>query len=177
MIARHSALGLTLLLAGAAPGLAQESGMQQPVLTSAPIRRDHFAADLGMLELGLSYARRIGRSPFSVGGGLWGAWERRGTFDQTLIEPVGIDLFVRAQPSRLTQIEIGPSLLRYRWADDCSECGGTFAGIQAAAMIGSGKVWIGPTLRVGQVSGRPSEDPETGLIWGVKARLLFSWND
>ena len=103
--------------------------------------------------------------------------ERQGSFHQTLIEPVGIDLFVRAQPSRLTQFEIGPSLLRYRWADDCSECGGTFAGIQAAAMIGSGKVWIGPTVRFGRVSGRPSSDPETGVIWGVKARLLFSWND
>jgi hypothetical protein len=93
-----------------------------------------------------------------------------------LLEPVGAELFVRVRTSGATQVEIGPSLLRYRWADDCGECTGTFAGVHAAAMVGTGSFWLGPTARYGVVSGGPAGS-ESGFMWGIQGRLQFSWGD
>jgi hypothetical protein len=117
-----------LVVANAGPGLAQESA----------IRRDHFSIDIGLLQGGLSYARRVGHGRFSVGGGVWGAWEPWNSFDGSIFEPIGVEAFVRMHPSREVHLELGPSLLRYYWADDCSECTGTFAGLRATAMVGKG---------------------------------------
>ena len=89
-------------LASATPGLAQD----------AVIRKNHISVDVGMLQGGLSYARRIS-SKFSVGGGVWGAWEPWSSFESNVLEPVGVELFVRAHPSRDVHLEIGPSVLRY----------------------------------------------------------------
>ena len=58
---------------------------------------------------------------------------------------MGGELFVRMRASGNTQLEIGPTLLRYRWADDCSECTGSLVGVHAAAMVGNGTFWLGPT--------------------------------
>jgi hypothetical protein len=89
---------------------------------------------------------------------------------------LGAELFVRAHPSRAVQLELGPSLLRYHWADGCSECTGTFAGVRAAVMVGQGIFSLGPTVRLGRVTGDPTGN-ETGILWGIQARLLFSWGE
>jgi hypothetical protein len=101
------------------------------VLLGVTTRKNHFSVDVGLLQGGLSYARRLGHGQFSIGGGVWGAWEPWSSFEGSVFEPLGAELFVRAHPSRAVQLELGPSLLRYRWADDCSECTGTFTGVRA----------------------------------------------
>jgi hypothetical protein len=154
----------TLAAANVTPGFAQDG----------VIRKNHFSVDVGLLQGGVSYARRLGHGPFSIGGGVWGAWEPWSSFEGSVFEPLGAELFVRAQPSRAVQLELGPSLLRYRWADDCSECTGTFVGVRAAAMVGEGIFSLGPTVRLGRITGDPAGS-ETGILWGIQARLLFSW--
>jgi len=163
---KYLRLVVALVVAHAAPGLAQDGA----------IRENHFSVDVGVLQGGLSYARRLGQGPFSIGGGIWAAWEPWSTFESNVSEPLGVELFVRAHPSRDVQLEVGPSLLRYHWADDCSACTGTFAGVHAAAMVGRGVFALGPTLRLGRVTGDPAGD-EIGLLFGIQARLLFSWGD
>ena len=123
MNVRSSGLALTLVLLNAASVAAQGTGLP---------RRNQISLDIGVLEAGISYARRLGHGPVSLGGGLRGAWEPWNTFEQSLFQPAGAELFVRVRPSAAAQFEFGPSLLGYRWADDCSECSGTFAGLHAA---------------------------------------------
>jgi hypothetical protein len=156
---------VTLALASATPGVAQE----------AAIRRNHFSIDVGILQGGLSYARRVSRK-LSVGGGVWGAWEPWNSFESTFVEPLGLELFVRAHPSPEVHLEVGPSLLRYYSADDCSECSDTFTGVRAAAMVGKGIFSLGPAVRLGRVTGG-SSGSEMGIIWGIQARLLFGWGE
>jgi hypothetical protein len=160
-----SSLLSMLALASVTPGLAQNT----------PISRNHFAVDVGVLQGGLSYARRL--SPkFSIGGGIWGAWEPWSSFESAVLEPIGVELFIRAHPSPDLHLEVGPSLLRYFSADDCSECNETFTGIRTAAMVGKGVFSLGPTARFGRVSGGTSGS-ELGVIWGFQARLLFGWGE
>jgi hypothetical protein len=47
---------------------------------------------------------------------------------------------------------------------------------RAAAMVGQGIFSLGPTLRLGRISGHPAGG-ETGILWGIQARLLFSWGE
>jgi hypothetical protein len=162
---RCSSILLTLLLAGATAGPAQD----------APIRKNHFALDVGVLQGGLSYARRV--SPkLSIGGGVWGAWEPWNSFEGTFVEPIGVELFVRAHPSREVHLEVGPSILRYYSSDDCSECTSTFTGVRTAAMVGKGIFSLGPAVRLGRITGGASGS-EMGVIWGIQARLLFGWGE
>ena len=162
--ARYLSLLSGLVVAIPALGAAQDGA----------IRKNQFSVDVGPLEGGLSYARRVGHGRFSIGGGVWGAWEPWHSFEGSVVEPLGVELFVRVQPSRAVHLEAGPSLLRYIWADDCSECTGTFAGVRAAAMVGRGIFALGPTVRLGRLTGSPAGD-QTGVLWGIQARLLFSW--
>jgi hypothetical protein len=157
---------LALLLASATPGLGQDHA----------IRRNHLGIDVGMLQGGLSYARRVGQSKLSVGGGIWGAWEPWNSFESPVLEAAGVELFLRAHPSPDAHFEVGPSLLRYQWADDCSECSATLTGIRAAGMVGKGVFSLGPTVRLGYVTGTPSGN-EIGVLWGLQFRLLFSWGE
>jgi hypothetical protein len=138
--------------------------------------RNQLSLDVGPLEGGLAYARRLGQGPWSVGGGVWAAWEPWNTFESNFWEPRGVHLFLRGRPSREVQLELGPSLLRYQWADDCSACSGTFVGIRAAALVGRGIFALGPVIQLGHSSGSPA-GAETGLLWGLQGRLLFSWDD
>jgi hypothetical protein len=160
---RYSSLLAALVLAAATPGVAQE----------AAIRKNHLSLDIGLLQGGLSYARRVSQK-FSVGGGVWGAWEPWNSFESTFVEPLGVELFVRAHPSPDVHLEVGPSLLRYSSADDCSECTSTFTGIRAAAMVGKGIFSLGPAVRFGRITGG-SSGSELGIVWGIQARLLFAW--
>jgi hypothetical protein len=164
--ARYLILLFSVALANTTPGLAQ----------SGPIRKNHLSVDVGLLEGGLSYARRVGQGRFAIGGGVWGSWEPWNSFEGSVWEPIGVEIFIRAHPSRAVQLELGPSVLRYRWADDCSECTGTFTGVRAAAMVGEGIFALGPTVRLGRTTGDPAGG-ETGLLWGIQARLSFSWGE
>lgn len=87
---RYLSIVLALAMASAAPGLAQ----------GGAIRKNHFSVDLGLLQGGLSYARRVGDGRFSFGGGVWGAWEPWDSFEGSVFQPMGAELFVRAHPSR-----------------------------------------------------------------------------
>ena len=139
------------------------------------IRRNQLSIDVGLLQGGLSYSRRVSRK-LSVGGGVWAAWEPWTSFESDVFEPIGVELFVRAYPAADVQLEAGPSVLRYYSADDCSECTDTFTGIRTAAMVGTGIFWLGPTARFGRITGG-SSGSELGFIWGIQARLLFGWGE
>jgi hypothetical protein len=158
-----SSIIAVLFLASAASGLAQDGA----------IRKNHISIDVGLLQGGLSYARRVSQK-FSVGGGVWAAWEPWNSFESTFVEPLGVELFLRAHPSPDVHLEVGPSLLRYYSADDCSECTSTFTGIRAAAMVGKGIFSLGPAVRFGRITGG-SSGSELGMVWGIQARLLFAW--
>jgi hypothetical protein len=164
-ISRWSSLLSMAALAGVTPGLAQDTA----------IRRNALSVDVGILQGGLSYTRRVSRK-LGVGGGVWAAWEPWTSFESDFFEPIGVELFVRAYPAPDVHLEAGPSLRRYYSADDCSECRDTFIGIRTAAMVGTGIFWLGPTARFGRITGGASGS-ELGFIWGLQARLLFGWGE
>jgi hypothetical protein len=165
MITRSSVLAALLLQVGVVPGVGQDA---------SSIRTNEMSVDIGLLEGGITYARRIGRGPVSIGGGVWAAYEPWSSFEQNVYAAAGGDLFVRLHALDMAHVELGPSLLRYRREDDCSSCGGTFVGARAAVMVGKGAFWVGPTARVGWLNSGVTEG-ETGVLWGVQGRLLFSW--
>ena len=146
---------------------------QEPAPPPA-IKRHQLSLDAGYLSAGLAYARRIGSSRTSLGGGLWWAWEPRTTFDQNIYEPLGGELFVRYQPLPLVQVEAGPSVLRYFWTDDCGECTGTFLGGRATALLGYRVVFLGASVRMGHAAGGPTRS-EFGLIWNLHVRLALGF--
>jgi len=43
-------------------------------------------------------------------------------------------------------------------------------------MVGQGIFSMGPTLRLGRGTGNPAGG-ETGVLWRLQARLLFSWGE
>jgi hypothetical protein len=162
---RCAAVLTALILASVTPASAQD----------ATVRKNSFSLDVGVLQGGLSYARRVSRT-VSVGGGVWAGWEPWNSFQSTFVEPHGVELFVRLHPTSQVHLEAGPSLLRYLSADDCSECTGTFTGIRTAAMVGTGIFSLGPTVRLGRITGG-SAGSEMGILWGFQARLLFGWGE
>lgn len=83
---RYLRILFALVVAIPVPGLAQ----------GGAIRRNHFSVDVGLLQGGLAYARRVGHGPFSIGGGVWGAWEPWTSFEGSVFQPLGAELFVRA---------------------------------------------------------------------------------
>jgi hypothetical protein len=129
-----------------------------------------------VLEGGVTYLHRLGQGPLSIGGGLWAAYEPWSSFEENVYEAAGGELLVRLHAHELVHLEIGPTLLQYRRDDDCSSCAGTFLGGYGAAMLGKGKFWVGPTARLGWLSGGAA-DRQLGILWGVQGRLLFSWGD
>jgi hypothetical protein len=137
-------------------------------------RPNQLSIDIGPLEGGLTYVHRLGRGPFSLGGGMWVAWEPQSTFEQEILNVRGAEVIVRLQAHKAVQFELGPSVLKYDYADDCSECTGTFFGLRAAAMVGHGAFWVGPTARLGVLPDSP-QDFESGALLGLQGRLLFSW--
>jgi|SRR3972149_2662190 len=166
---RTGLVGLLFLLP--CPALAQGPEIRPFPLT---VKRNQVTLDAGLLSLGLAYARRIGAGPWSLGAGLWWAWEPRITFKQNIYEPLGAEFFARYQPLPLVQLEAGPSVARYFWADDCGECTGTFVGGRASALIGYRVVFLGPSVRFGRANGG-ADRLETGLIWVIQARLALGW--
>ena len=171
-----AATALALLMMGAGDGFAQRVQGPDLARTRGLIGKHQVALDVGVLEGGLSYARRIGAGRYALGGRLWAAWEPWNSFKANVFEPMGGELLVRYHPSEEVQLEFGPSLLRYLWADDCSECRGTFVGAHAAAMVGKGIFSLGPAVRFGVLSGAPSGS-EAGFLFGFQGRLRFSGGD
>ena len=138
--------------------------------------KHQFALDVGVLEGGLSYAHRIGNGRLALGGRVAAAWEPWNSFEANVFEPMGGELFLRYHPNREVQLELGPSLLRYLWADDCSGCSGIFAGAYVSAMVGKGIFSLGPTARFGVLTGAPTGN-EVGILAGFQGRLRFTAGD
>jgi hypothetical protein len=172
MLARSQALAGLLLLVGAAPGLGQDDAGA----SRKPLKANEITLDIGLLEGGVTYARRLGRGPFSIGGGVWAAYEPWSSFEENIFDAAGGELLLRLHAHEMVHLEIGPTLLRYNRDDDCTGCGGTFLGGYASAMFGKGAFWVGPTARIGGLTGG-ARDGRVGLLWGVQGRLLFSWGD
>jgi hypothetical protein len=169
MTSRSQGLAVALLLTGAVPGLAQED--RSPGRSA--VKPNQLSLDIGVVQAGIGYAHRLGKGPFSLGGGLWAAYEPWNTFEQNVYAAGGGELFLRLHALEMVQIEVGPSLLRYSQDDDCS-CGGSLIGGRAALMLGKGAFWVGPTVRLGVLHGGVM-DRETGALWGLQGRVLFSW--
>jgi hypothetical protein len=164
MLGRAQALAVLLLLAGAAPGRGQ-----------GQLKANEVTLDIGVLTGGVTYAHRLGRGPLSIGGGVWAAYEPWSSFEQNVFNAAGAALLLRLHAHELAHLEVGPTILRYSRDDDCSSCGGTFLGGHGSVMVGKGAFWVGPTARVGRLSG--GGDGQVGVLWGVQGRLLFSWGD
>jgi hypothetical protein len=160
----------------AASGLAQERSTGSPESIRNTAGKHQFALDIGVLEGGLSYAHRIGNGRCALGGRFAAAWEPWNSFEANVFEPMGGELFLRYHPNGEVQLELGPSVLRYLWADDCSGCSGTFAGAYVSAMVGKGIFSLGPTARFGVLTGAPSGN-EVGILWGLQGRLRFAAGD
>lgn len=169
MTSKSHGLAVALLLAGAIPGLAQEE--QSPIRSA--VNPNQLSLDVGVVQAGITYARRLGNGPFSFGGGVWAAHEPWNSFEQNVYAAGGGELFLRLQALRMLQLELGPSFLRYSHDDDC-DCEGSLIGGRAALMLGKGALWIGPTVRLGRASSG-AMGGETGALWGVQGRVLLSW--
>lgn len=162
-------LALTLLLTDPGPLVAQRA----PGSVTQPRRANQLSLDVGYLEGGITYARRLGRGPFSLGGGLWAAWEPWNTFEQNVWNVRGVELFLRLQHRKTVQLELGPSVLGYNYEDDCSDCVGTFVGLRAAIMVGEVAFRLGPIARLGWADS--PQGSEAGALLGVQGRQLLSW--
>lgn len=179
-VANPSRFGLLFFVLLHGPAAAQASpplsgsAAQEEARARAAGGRNEVALDVGILAAALSYARSIGDPRMSVGAGVWGAWEPRNSFDRDFWEPIGLVVFGRYRPARWLQAEAGPAVARYLWADDCSDCSGTFAGVRSTALIGHRFVFIGPEAAVGRVSDERG-GADFGAFWGVQLRLVFGW--
>ena len=153
----------------------------QPVEERTPTKpsevgKNQMALDVGGLLIhSLSYARRVGDTNLSVGGGLGFASALNShTFLRNIFYPFHAVVFGRYQPSQVLQLDFGPTLLWYSWTDDCPECTGTFVGLHLAAVAGYKNVFVGPWLRIGLASYRRHWS-EFGAIWGLQVRLFRPW--
>jgi hypothetical protein len=146
----------------------------QAQATRAVGSRNQIAVELGVLTAGLSYARRLGATPLSLGVGVWGAWEPPNTFDRNVWEPLGIHVFGRYRPTPRLHTDIGVAAARYVWADDCSGCSGTFVGLRSALLAGYRFMFIGPELSVGRASD-DQHGSDFGVIWGAQVRFILGW--
>ena len=54
-------------------------------------KKNQLSLDVGVLQGGLSYARRLGEGNLSLGGGVWGAWEPWSSFESNVWEPLGVE--------------------------------------------------------------------------------------
>jgi len=136
--------------------------------------RNQVALEIGYLAAGLSYARRIGATPFSAGAGVWGAWEPPGSFDRDVFEPVGLELFGRYRAAPWLHADVGVTGARYQWADDCSDCSGTLVGVRTAVLVGRGIVFVGPEVTAGWADD-DRYGSGFGILWGAQLRLVLGW--
>lgn len=79
---------------------------------------------------------------------------------------------MRSQLNPNLQLEAGPSVLYYLWADDCGECSGIFMGLRGAAWVGHRFAFVGPTLRLGWAAAADRPDA-IGLVFGLELRLFL----
>lgn len=129
----------------------------------------------GILIYNLAYARRFKNTNWSVGGGVGFGWELNwNSLERNIWNAINVTGFVRYQYSKMLQVETGPTLLGYTWTDDCSECNGTFVGLQSAAMIGYKFVFLGPGLWTGWAND-DKYGSEFGAIWILQLRLVIPW--
>ncbi len=157
---------------------AQEQESVEPatrVETSTP--RNQIALDGGsLLAFSLSYARRVKDTDFSVGGGLGFAWElNMHTFGRAHVwSVVHLEGFVRYQVLQALMVDLGVTAMKYYWADDCSDCTGTFLGLHSAAMVGYRFVFIGVNARLGWKSDE-RHGSEFGVILSPQVRIVIPW--
>jgi hypothetical protein len=174
------------LLAASLALLPLTAGAQEMRLSRAPAAateaasaaglesRNQLALEAGFLSLGVSYARRIGATPWSVGAGVWGAWEPPSTFEGSFFEPVGVVAFGRYRAAPWLHADLGLTAARYQWADDCSDCGGSFVGARSAALVGYRWIFIGPELSAGWASD-DHNGSQFGMFFGGQVRLVLGW--
>lgn len=163
-----------LRLIFAALALTPAAAGAQEALSAPPPARNEVALEVGIVSGGLSYARRIGDTPLSVGAGVWGAWEPPNSFDRDVWEPLGLTVFGRYRPAPWLLTDVGLTGARYLSADDCSECTGTFVGLRSVALVGYRWVFVGPELSIGRVSD-DRNGSDFGAIWGVQGRVMLGW--
>jgi hypothetical protein len=134
----------------------------------APPNRHEIALEIGYVAGGVSYAQRVGETPFSVGAGAWGAWEPANTFEEDFYEPLGVVVFGRYH-GNLWAADLGLTAARYLSADDCSDCSGTFYGVRSVVLLGRGAFYIGPELSAGW------NGSEFGVVGGAQVRFVYGW--
>lgn len=140
------------------------------------LKRNQIALDSGgRLNHSLSYARRVGNTNLSIGGGLGFAWElNTHSFERNIWEALHVTIFGRYQLPPVLQVDVGPILFAYVWTDDCSECAGTFVGLHTVALVGYRYLFFGPWIRVGWADDN-RHGSEFGSIWGLQTRLAIPW--
>lgn len=169
------------LLAQSAAAQGMLPADRQPAATHAAAGRAvgsryEIAVDIGILAGGLSYARRVGDTPLSLGAGLRGAWEPPNSFARNVWEPLGVVVFGRYRPTSWFHTDVGLTLARYVWADDCSECAGTFVGLRSAVLAGYRFVFIGPEVSMGRARD-DRHGSDFGVIWGAQLRFILGWGE
>lgn len=135
--------------------------------------RNQLALEVGVLSLGLNYAHRIGESPWSVGAGVWGAWEPPTTIEGFL-EPVGVNVFGRYRAAPWLHADLGVTAARYLSADDCSECDGSFVGARTAVLVGHRWIFVGPEVTAGWAND-DRNGSQFGAVFGGQVRLVLGW--
>ena len=151
------------------PGAATETASAAGVEA-----RNQLALEAGFLSLGVNYARRIGETPWSVGAGAWGAWEPPNTFEGNFFEPIGVNVFGRYHAAPWLHADLGVTAARYLWADDCSDCNGSFVGARSAALVGYRWIFVGPELSAGWASD-DRNGSQFGVVFGGQVRLVLGW--
>jgi hypothetical protein len=170
MLSSIRRLGLALaLLSGFAP--LGSAGAQTAM---RPEPANQLGIELGFLSAQVSYAHRLGDSPVLLGAGAWGAWEPVSSFDRNIFEPMGATVFARLEPAPWVHLDAGPILARYDYADDCSDCEGSFVGLRGGVFFGSRTLYVGPEVAVGSAND-DLHGRDTGVIADVRAGVRLRW--
>ena len=142
------------------------------------VNKNQIGIDLGVLlplPQFLSYVRRVNNTNLSIGGGVGFVWELNShSFEGNIWEARHVVVFARYQFFQALQVDVGPTLLSYYYADDCSDCSGTFVGVHSAAMVGHRFLFFGPCVRVGWADDR-KYGSAFGAIWNLQARVVIPW--
>ena len=130
---------------------------------------------LNTYSFSINYAGRIPDSKISVGAELGFAFEYNShSYDRNIWEAGSFVGFARYSFSHVVHMDLGLAAMLYYYADDCSDCTGTFIGIHSALQLGYKYFYFGPKIKVGWASDDRNETA-FGIICNFQLRLVLPW--
>jgi len=184
MIGRTWVLLAGLGLLWGLPLRGQTVPVEQPSDTSGSLDRNAFAVEVGVIGIGLSYARQLQdelQIGVAVGAGARLGWMLlRDEFtaggyaaDGMSVELAHGDLLLRSFPGRRLQVEGG---LRLAWVyHPPTEYETLFVGAQVTPLFRLGRFRIGPRLVIGRMTEEAGRSTFNVGLYPITVRYEWAW--